>query len=60
MSGPDETRDYFPEAKVIVLPKFEPIVGPLTPAPQRSLADTIGQMVAADERWYALNDGWVA
>lgn len=52
MSAPAMDRDYFPQER-----RAE-----ATPPPPDAptLAQAIARMVAADERWYALNDGWVA
>lgn len=41
MSAPDETREYFPAAHVVELPKFESAFGPLTPTPHATMADVV-------------------
>lgn len=51
-SGFDSSRDYFPVARQATATR--------PPADAPTMAEAIGRMVAADERWYALNDGWVA
>lgn len=50
MSAPTE-RDYFPQARVAELTA--------PPADAPTMAESIARMVQAEERWYALNDGWV-
>lgn len=60
VATPDEHRVYFPQAETIAPPKFRPLAGPLSPTPNLTLAEAIGRIVAADDRWYALNNGWVA
>lgn len=59
-AGAVSPREYFHNGNVADLPRFESLVGPLSPTPNLTLADAISRAVAADERWYALNDGWVA